>query len=156
MRTVRSETFQLIFSFQDRIRRYFVRHVSNVDDIEDLTQDVICALIESHRRFRRDSSPATWIYAICKNHLYNYYRSKKRNRDLTSRMVGRYPTSNEDVQAAFDIALDRLTIQERRLFIDFYRDRKQIRDIAAQMEKPEGTIKYLLYALRSRLRNILG
>ena len=111
------EINQLIFLFRDRIRAYFVRHVSNEEDIEDLTQDVICALIESRKHYRRESSPATWIYAISKNHLYNYYRSKKRKRDLTLRVIHNFAAAEENSRAALDIAFDRLTVQERKLYM---------------------------------------
>lgn len=62
----------------------------------------------------------------------------------------------EETRAVLDIACERLTIQQRKLYIEHYRYRKTIREIAEQMDKPEGTIRRLLHELRGDLRKILG
>ena len=153
----RKRLIQLIFTFEDRIRRFFARQLSQWEDIDDLTQDVICALIDSHERFRGDSSPATWVYAICRNHLHTFYRKKKRSRELTLRLLYETRPRSEDLsRAVFDIACERLNVQQRKLYIEFYRNRFTVREIAEQMQKPAGTVKYLLYELRRDLKKILG
>ena len=152
----RKDLSRIVFAFEDRIRRYFSRHVSNQEDIEDLAQDVICALMDSYNRFRGDSSVTTWVYAICRNHLYLYYRTKKRRGALLSRLLHEPPSGCNDSQAILDIACERLTRDQKKLFIEFYRNRRTIREIADLLVKPEGTVKFLLYELRRDLKTILG
>ena len=152
----RKDLSRIVFAFEDRIRRYFSRHVSNQEDIEDLAQDAICALMDSYSRFRGDSSVTTWVYAICRNHLYLYYRTKKRRRKIVSRLLQEPSSGFDNSQAVLDIACERLTTEQKRLFIEFYRNRRSIREIADLLVKPEGTVKFLLYELRRDLKAILG
>ena len=43
----------------------------------------------------------------------------------------------------------------RKLYDEYYTVGQKVKDIAALLEKPEGTVKYLLYDLRRRLRRIV-
>lgn len=49
---------------------------------EDLVQDTLVAALEQRVRFRRDASPVTWMTAILKNKIADWYRSAKRKRTV--------------------------------------------------------------------------
>ena len=152
----RKELSRIIFTYEERIQRYFARQLADEEDIQDLTQDVICALMDAYPRFRGESSLATWVFSICRNHLYLHYRTKRRRRELISRLAHHNASTYEDSQAIFDLACERLSAEKRQLFTEYYRNRMSVKELAAVLERPEGTIKYLLYELRRDLKHILG
>lgn len=46
---------------------------------EDLTQDTFLAAFQRIDRFRKDSSPKTWLFAILKHTIIDYYRGQFKN-----------------------------------------------------------------------------
>nr|WP_297307476.1 sigma-70 family RNA polymerase sigma factor [uncultured Flavobacterium sp.] len=50
--------------------------LSNQEDAEDLVQEVFIAAFNSFENFKEDSQPKTWLMAILKNKIADYYRSK--------------------------------------------------------------------------------
>lgn len=50
--------------------------LSNQEDAEDLVQEVFIAAFNSYENFKEDSQPKTWLMAILKNKIADYYRSK--------------------------------------------------------------------------------
>ena len=123
--------------------------------MEDLTQEVLCAVLSSYKRFNGRSSETTWVYGICKNVLFNYLYRQRRSHDLIRKL-----SQNEPERSSFELfalrwAGDRLSPPQKKLFYDFYRDATPVRSIAAQLEVPEGTVKYRLYTLRQELKRIL-
>ncbi|NOZ21799.1 MAG: RNA polymerase sigma factor [Planctomycetes bacterium] len=54
-----------------------VRKRAPASDVEDLTQDILLAVVRSIHTFNQDSSLRTWIHAIINNKLRYYYRQRK-------------------------------------------------------------------------------
>ena len=145
-------------TYETKIGQFFLSRVSCREDAEDLKQDVLCAILRSYSRFMWRSSIGTWIYAICKNHLYKYYRDNVNRARMCSYQQHEIASRDRDENAwiALEIALGSLSIQNRRIYTDYYRIRKSIREIAADMDRPEGTIKYMLYTVRRELTRLMG
>lgn len=147
---------QIIHSYENRVRRFFRRHVAQEDDVDDLTQDVLCAILSGYERFRGGSSVSTWVYAICKNQLYSFYHRTSRSKQLVSRLSHLPRVEDDSLIGLLELSFDRLRPDQRKLYNDFYRYRMTIKEIAAGTGRPEGTIKYLLYELRKDLAVIMG
>jgi RNA polymerase sigma factor (sigma-70 family) len=71
-----------IFSNEIKIKRFFLKNVYDKEDVDDLVQETICGIISSFNSFSGRSSPATWIYAICRNVLLYELRNAIR-KELT-------------------------------------------------------------------------
>ena len=54
-----------------------VRRRAPASDVEDLTQDILLAVVRSIHKFKQDSSLRTWVHAIINNKLRYYYRQRK-------------------------------------------------------------------------------
>jgi RNA polymerase sigma-70 factor, ECF subfamily len=59
-----------------RVYRYFVAHVGNDKDAEDLTSQTFLAALEMIRSFRGTGSFAAWILGIASKKRLMFYRSK--------------------------------------------------------------------------------
>ncbi|MDC7222362.1 MAG: sigma-70 family RNA polymerase sigma factor [Spirochaetales bacterium] len=138
-----------VLNHEERIRRFFQREQLRSEVIEDLTQEVLCRLFESTRRFRGDSSRGTWIYGVCRNVLYEYYRKERRVLPLFEE-----PTSFSDGMDRVLLSLleENLPDRLRVIYEKKYRQGWKIREIARELSLPEGTVKYYLYEIRRLLK----
>jgi RNA polymerase sigma-70 factor, ECF subfamily len=66
---------QLASLYQDRLRRFISRKLSNDADSEDLCQDVLFRAYSKLNTFRGGSGFDTWLIAIAKRAVAEYYRS---------------------------------------------------------------------------------
>jgi RNA polymerase sigma-70 factor (ECF subfamily) len=75
---------QLIERCFDPVYRFF-RNKTRDADVEDLVQQTFLACLEAHARYESRSSLVTFLLAIARNQLFNYYRSHRREQ-ITSRI----------------------------------------------------------------------
>lgn len=68
---------QLIERHFDPVYRFF-RYKARDADVEDLVQQTFLACLEAHTRYESRSSLVTYLLAIARNQLFNYYRSQRR------------------------------------------------------------------------------
>jgi RNA polymerase sigma-70 factor (ECF subfamily) len=150
-----SDVGGIVLLYEGKIHRFFHSRIASPEDAEDLTAEAVCAVIDGFTRFRGRSAVSTWIYAICRNVLFNYYARKRRERHLVQRaqfsLLGQ-----ADGKWILQDAVGRLPPLYRKLYEEYYTMGRKVKDIGALMGKPEGTVKYLLYDLRRRLRRIAG
>ncbi|OGG51703.1 MAG: hypothetical protein A3F84_23425 [Candidatus Handelsmanbacteria bacterium RIFCSPLOWO2_12_FULL_64_10] len=139
-----------------RIRAYFRTRANSPEDAEDLYQECVCALVSSYSRFADRSSVSTWVYAICRNIYSGYVYHKTRDRALLEALKSEPSSCENNPHAELRITLERLPSLQRRLYQLHYVEGLSIREIARLLERPEGTIKYLLHMLRGSLRRLLG
>jgi DNA-directed RNA polymerase specialized sigma24 family protein len=87
--------------------------------------------------------------------LYNHFSRKRRERYLLerARLAMRQPAESRWI---LHEAAGRLPLLYRLLYEEYCISGRKIRDIAMSIGKPEGTVKYLLYDLRRRLKRIVG
>ncbi|MFD2042694.1 RNA polymerase sigma factor [Ornithinibacillus salinisoli] len=71
------ELGELYKEVHPRIFAFFYIKTSNKQVAEDLTQEVFYQAIKKFHTFSYASTIETWLFAIVKNRLRNFYRSKK-------------------------------------------------------------------------------
>ena len=70
-----------------------------MDDVRDIYQDVVCALWQSRRRFRGDSTVKTWIYRVALNTVVSHHRRKIKEpiiRPMPDNLADTLPYSGND------------------------------------------------------------
>lgn len=63
----------------DLIKRYLSKRISNSQDLEDLTQDVVLAIHSARFSAEKEATFLGFIYAIAKYKLADFYRTNSRN-----------------------------------------------------------------------------
>ena len=66
---------QLASFYQDRLRRFISRKLSNEADSADLCQEVLFRAYSKLNTFQGGSSFDTWLFSIAKRAVAEYYRS---------------------------------------------------------------------------------
>ncbi len=147
---------ELLRRFLPFIEGFFRTRVNVPEDAEDLAQEAAVAVMRSWPRFRHRSAATTWVYAICRNILCAHLRRRVR----LPRCDPAYDTGAADRDGtdllAIELALDGLCPLHRTLYELYYRRGCPVREIAAHVGKPEGTVKYELYRLRAALQRFLS
>jgi len=169
----RTDGGSLAVGYAGLVRVFFSRRCTHREDAEDLEQEALCAIIAAAPRFRGDSQVSTWVYAICRNVWTGWLsrmaaeraKAEALGRELTlcdTSGAGCAPRDGDapglDPELGVDLAaaLGSLRASERRLYGLYYVEGRTVREIACILERPEGTVKYLLHGLRERLRTLLS
>ncbi len=70
---------QWVEDYTEDLLNWVYQKTSNQVLAEDLTQDTFLAAFQQIDRFRKDSSPKTWLFAILKHKIIDYYRGQFKN-----------------------------------------------------------------------------
>ena len=169
--------FQTLFSeFQDQLRSYLYRLLTDRDDVNDLSQDTFIRAFTKISTFKEDSSLKTWVFSIATNLAYDHLRKAKRwqadaqdraadlaiSSDVIRRAfwtvhdnsgAGAYEMK-EHIDYCFTCISKTLPIENQVALIlkDIYDF--QVREIALILGKTEGVIKYLLADARKIMTDI--
>jgi len=169
--------FQTLFAgFQNQLRSYLYRLLTDRDDVEDLTQDTFIQAFTNISTFNGDSSLKTWVFKIATNLAYDHLRKLKRwqpdaqdrGADLAigSEVVRQafwrvHDTSpagayemKEHIDFCFTCISKTLTIENQVALIlkDIYDF--SVREICQILNKTEGVIKHLLNDARNTMTDI--
>lgn len=72
-------TFQTLFAeFQNQLKSYLYRLLTDRDDVDDLTHDTFVKAFTKLSTFNQDSSLKTWVFKIATNLAYDHLRKQKR------------------------------------------------------------------------------
>ncbi|MEU2245575.1 sigma-70 family RNA polymerase sigma factor [Streptomyces sp. NPDC019224] len=136
-------------------------------DLEDGVQQVRLKLLESGARSASGAirSPEAWVSVVASRVALDWHRDRSKDTGLTERLTRRWeqrppvghPEDDRLLALAVAAGLDELTAQQRQvLTLRYYAD-LTVRDIAAEVGIPEGTVKsrlhHALAALEDRLRD---
>ena len=144
---------------------FLVGMVRDAHIAEDLTQETFARAFAAAKGFRRDALPKTWLFTIARNLAINHLRSKNtRARAPFSDSSGRADTVPEpsatvaarEEGEAVCAAIDRLTPEQREVFLMKVVEGLTYRQIGAIVECPTGTVQSRFHYAVKRLRDILA
>src|ERR1044072_2349852 len=71
--------FQKLFAqFQDKLKSYLYRLLTDRNDVEDLTDDTFVRSFSKISTFNQESTLKTWVFKIATNLAYDHLRKMKR------------------------------------------------------------------------------
>ena len=141
----------------DSVYRTALGILGSPADARDATQEALLSAWRSLRSLRDAERFDAWLHRITVNAARMIARKRRGVRELRL-------TDNADAHsgppaigraADFDRAFEKLTVEHRALLLDHHLDGLSLRDIAARMEIPEGTVKSRLFAARQALERAL-
>ena len=169
--------FQTLFAeFQDQLKSYLYRLLTDRNDVDDLTHDTFIKAFTKISTFNHESSLKTWVFRIATNLAYDHLRKLKRwQTDAQDRAAdlaigseairqvfwmvhdtspdGAYEM-REHIDYCFTCISKTLPIESQVALIlkniyDF-----QVKEICLILEKTEGVIKHLLNDARNTMTDI--
>jgi RNA polymerase sigma factor (sigma-70 family) len=120
---------------------------------EELAQEAIARLCRHWRRVRRMDSPAGWLHRVARNLAHSHFRRAKRAARAYERAGAGAPTvPPDDLAVELRLAIAALPERERDAKVLRFYLGYSVRDTAAELEVPEGTVKTLTHRAIGRLR----
>jgi RNA polymerase sigma-70 factor (ECF subfamily) len=169
--------FQALFAeFQDQLKSYLYRLLTDRNDVDDLTHDTFIRAFTRIATFNRGSSLKTWVFKIATNLAYDHLRKLKRWQTDAQDRAADLAISSEEIRQAFWMVHDTSSAgaYEMREHIDYcftcisktlpienqvaliLKDMYdfQVKEISLILGKTEGVIKHLLNDARNTMTDI--
>ena len=143
------------------LRRYAVGLVSNVALADDLVQDCIEKALGQESQLRELERLGGWLRHILHNlYIDEIRRGKRRGRErditeLADHLELSEPAPDNSAKMEFVHALNRLSVEHRQILLLVSVEELSYREIADELEIPQGTVMSRLARARERLRSVL-
>ncbi len=162
---------QLVIKYQGKIYNLIYRYVPNAETARDLSQEVFIKAFQALPNFKRQSAFYSWLYRITINLCIDFIRQQNRlkTQSLEELSTGTHeewifndsnplPPEQAETRELGQIisqAVCQLPPGQRRVFNLRYQEGLQLKEIAARLDRSEGTIKAHLYHAHQRLQTLL-
>ena len=158
--------FELLYErYFEKMVWYARRFLQNDQSAEDVVQEVFIRIIQHPEKFDPGKTFSTWIYTITANRCKNKLRDEKlRHRNVKENLISdTEPTveMNHEADMTFlrQLLTDKfgkLSEKEKDIFVLRFEQQLSIRDIAAILNIPEGSVKSGIYYLLKKYAQILN
>ena len=133
-------------SYRDKVSRYISGKVPNAHDAEDLVSNVFLKAYKKWDSFDANrASPSTWIYAITRNTVIDYYRTRRFTGELPEELAGGERVDErllrEETLDRLVDALEELSRWERDVILLHYYSGETLRVIAEKLQLSYATVK---------------
>jgi len=170
-----------IYAFQEIVERYKKKVyyiafdiVGDFHEAEDISQEVFMKMYRALNRFRKDAKMSSWLYQITVNTAIDSLRRRKAKPRFNVEDIELVGVRDQAFQSAspeadperravttlmqehIDLALQKITPQERTVFVMRHYNEFKIREIAEVLEVSSGTVKSLLFRALKKMRKELS
>jgi len=155
----------LVERYENKIKRYARKFMTNAEDIKDITQDIFIKTYTNIKSFDVDKKFSSWIYRIAHNELINALKKKERNPLLffdadtlfphpISREETDKKTIRDEIKKSINKCLDEIPLKYREPLVLFYIEGLNYGEIADVMRVPVSTVGVRLKRGRRMLKAI--
>lgn len=161
----------LVLKYQKKIYNLMYQRVRDQETAKDLCQEVFLKAFNALPNFKGGSAFYSWIYRIAINCSIDFQRQRNRDKVLTFeelpfeadevlRMSNAHPSPEQlldekELGLIIRKAVRKLPPGQRRVFNLRHRRELAIKDIAALLNRSEGTVKAHLHHAHQRLQGML-
>lgn len=154
------DNFRLIYDdFFDKIYRFIYYKTHHKQTAEDLTSKTFIKALEKINSFNfRKGLFSSWIYRIARNNVIDYYRTNKKNLDISGIWdLGESKDFNktiDDRDKLVQVAryLKKFTPEQREIIIMRIWDGLSYKEISEITGKKEGNCKMIFFRTMTKLR----
>jgi RNA polymerase sigma-70 factor (ECF subfamily) len=164
----------LVNNHQKNIIKTAYYFVSNMQDAEDISQDVLLEILRAIGHYKQASSLNTWIYRITVNKSLDYLRKQKRRNIFqtfgsffVNDIQGKFKSNNEppmtdstnddrEKRKILDMAVNSLPQNQRIAFILSKYDDLPYKEISQIMNLSLPSVESLIHRAKMNLQNKLA
>ena len=141
-----AEQTRLYMEYRARVMGYISSRVSSREDAEDICQDVFVKAFRAADRYEAEkSAPGTWLYAITRNAVIDYWRrarpTEELPEDLTDNALPDDGLMQQELLDELADALDRLPDELTDIIVLRYYDCLPLTEVAATLGMSYGAVK---------------
>ena len=154
---------ELYQNYSGKVERYVSAHVQNVHDRADVVQQVFLNAISAMDSYDSErSAPGTWLYAIARNAVIDYYRRQSREPlaaeleelTLTSPRADEQILTQETMEALAG-ALEKLPERERNILIFRFYHGLSAQETAKRVGVSYANVRFLQNRALKKMRGYL-
>ncbi|HEY3402780.1 MAG TPA: sigma-70 family RNA polymerase sigma factor [Ohtaekwangia sp.] len=155
---------ELYQRYSRNLLRYFYRMLWKEEPkAQDFLHDLFVKVIENASRFNPDQKFSTWLYSVAHNMCKNEYRKQAFRQAMDGRIIPERLFEDithrqmeaQEFQQALDEALDKLSEDEKHLFMLRHEMEMPLEEIAQVLNCPLGTVKSRLFYVKRKLATML-
>lgn len=161
------EAFQQLFDhYRSKLYTYAYRLTRSREEAEDIVHDVFLKIWEHRERLAEIHHFDAYLFRMAHNHTYNGFQRKNKETlilaVLEKEQAGSaVPTAQDrlmtaDVKKSIDAAIEKLTPQQRHIFLLSRQEGLSHEQIAAQLNIALQTVKNQVTSALKKIRNELG
>jgi len=166
---------ELVERYKKKVFFLALDMVGNPADAEDVSQDVFIKVFRSFGTFKTDAKISSWLYRITYNTCIDHLRKKElapravADEALEARTRSDAPLSGSaafldpqasaeasQIQARIALALERVSPQEKAVFLLRHYDQLMLKEIAEILHLSVGSVKSYLFRAVRKLQKELG
>lgn len=152
---------KLVEAYQSQVRRFFLNLTGGDAALsDDLAQETFIKAYVNLRAFKGIAGFSTWLYRIAYNEFYTHIRrnhTEPRDDAHSADVDDSYSTIDAlDAHLTVTQAMSHLSENERVAVTLFYIEDKSLKQVAAIMCLPIGTVKSHLHRAKSRMAAIIS
>ena len=161
----------IVCKYERKIYHLICRHIDDRETAKDLCQEVFLKAWRGLPKFEKRSTFYSWLYQIAINCSIDFLRKQKNQIVIPSEALSlgtdegiQIPQTeplpdesleNKELADVIRVAADQLPPSQHRVFQLRYREEFSIKQIAAHLNKSEGTVKSHLHHAHQKLRELL-
>ena len=155
----------LVKQYEKLVFTVVKRLVPNGSDVADVCQEVFIEVFKSLKKFKFESSLATWIgriaYYTAITHIRKYYRQGPvDNVDTIDLAITREEVeqsiTDKDQSAFIQLVISKMPPNYKAVLTLYHLENFSYQEIAEIMDVPEGTVKGNLFRARKLLKDLLA
>ncbi|MEZ4805287.1 MAG: sigma-70 family RNA polymerase sigma factor [Bacteroidia bacterium] len=157
--------FELLYErYYERLIKFALRFDMEIHNAEDTVQEVFMKLIQHPERFDANKKFGTWIYTLTANACKNKrIQDSNRERIISEQIrpfVSTHSSNKESLdykrmQLALQKGINTLNEKEKQIYSLRFEYELALKDIAALLQIPEGTVRSTLFYLLKKLSHHL-
>ena len=155
---------QLHVHYYPLVQQYICLFVPSKNDLDELTQDIFLKIWVKRHLLAGVEGFQGYLFRMCKNHVFNYFRSLKLGRKLVELSASENMMVAEDTESVVlfkqyykitQDAIAKLSGGRRRILKMTIEQGLTLDEIAAEMEITRAGVKKQLYAATAFVRKYL-
>lgn len=137
---------------------FCIKHISDPNDAEDLTQEILCEALAA--RDKKINNFYGWFWQMARNRISRFYRLKQHGAVLLDEYINvPYEALELDSEllkqeqiSELNYNISRLSSLHRSVIIMHYLQNMSVSDIAKELDIPIGSVKRRLYDARNDIK----
>ena len=143
--------------FVEQIYRFIYFKVGEKETAEDLTQTVFLKALERIGSYRRDSQFASWLFAITRNSITDYFRGRKTKISLDKIAEPEVPDNTQALEVQEDVdqllkIIRSLGEDEQEIIVLNCVEQYNISEIAQMTDKTENNLRVLKHRALKKIK----
>lgn len=143
--------------YASRVFRFALSIVRQAYLAEEVMQETMIVVWKKAKTFRGNAKASTWILGIARNLAFNLLRKEKRGERLPEeKLAESNPAKQVEMAVHVDRALQMLPDHHREVMHLVFYEEMTLREAAAILGIPEGTVKSRMHHARKALAKELA